>query len=403
MDIADNSKCISYLKFRHIRYVNKYGNFVKVRRKFRDYKELISFLEKRNYSDAYYSVARFLNPEQISARKAESTFQTIFLGMDLFFDVDVKEGSLESRISKAAKEVVKIIDFSNSNGWKLNYIAFSGSKGFHVSFTDPFDYTEISLPDMREQKAKENREAIVAEMFAAGILFDKEITIDTRRIVRIPGTYNSKTGMMCKCISFEDLLLPAKELLKTIPFNRNYKRETSLFSQVMRKLRYVGIINALGFSLDPVQKIESVSGITSNAGKNHVIILRLNDFGYRQKKVLSELYIPYGVFGDRFGIFLFSPVIIQKNQFFKLAKALKSPSLHALKKYRHTFLPLAYHDANMRSVGAERRIIAVSSISTSVCCSKNHLIVFQNIFNTKLNCGANLKSPSLVFRILKRI
>jgi hypothetical protein len=98
----------------------------------------------------------------------------------------------------------------------VKYIAFSGSKGFHVVCADARRYDDPS-PLVREDLAKSARREIVARVLAERIAIDAKITTDTRRIIRVPGTINSKTGYICTMISREQLDRPVSTILKYIP------------------------------------------------------------------------------------------------------------------------------------------------------------------------------------------
>jgi VanZ family protein len=95
-------------------------------------------------------------------------------------------------------------------------VAFSGSKGFHVVCADTHRYNDPH-PLVREDMAKEVRKGIISQVQAEGIAIDARITADTRRILRVPGTVNSKTGYVCTLLSTEQLKDPVADILKYIP------------------------------------------------------------------------------------------------------------------------------------------------------------------------------------------
>ena len=49
-----------------------------------------------------------------------------------------------------------------------------------------------------------------------GIQTDTSVTVDTRRIIRLPGTLNSKTGYCCQILTLEQLRTPVAEWLDDI-------------------------------------------------------------------------------------------------------------------------------------------------------------------------------------------
>jgi hypothetical protein len=70
---------------------------------------------------------------------------------------------------------------------------------------------------VREDEAKAARREIIARVLAEGIAIDTKITADTRRIIRVPGTINSKTGYVCTLLTRNELAGPVSTILKYIP------------------------------------------------------------------------------------------------------------------------------------------------------------------------------------------
>lgn len=98
----------------------------------------------------------------------------------------------------------------------MKYISFSESKGFHVVCADACRYDD-PYPPVREDMARAARKEIIARVPAEGIAIDTKITADTRRIIRVPGTINSKSGCVCTMLSREQLAEPVSAILKYIP------------------------------------------------------------------------------------------------------------------------------------------------------------------------------------------
>ena len=72
-------------------------------------------------------------------------------------------------------------------------------------------------PRVREDQAKAVRREIIRQVQETGIGIDEKITVDTRRIIRVPGTINSKTGYVCTVLSMAQLEQPITRILKYIP------------------------------------------------------------------------------------------------------------------------------------------------------------------------------------------
>ncbi len=190
-----------------------FGRFVKIRKDINNAKKLSKLLYRYAPTNAYYSVAKWLNASEVEpAYKAKSIMQGMFLGSDLAFDIDFKPFSI-SNIERARKETVKLVGFLEQKGIEIKYIAFSGGKGFHVLCKDPNRYLQ-EHPLQREEEAKKYRMALVGEITGNGIVIDRSVTIDTRRIIRIPGTINAKTGYACRILEQNELQNSASEIIK---------------------------------------------------------------------------------------------------------------------------------------------------------------------------------------------
>jgi hypothetical protein len=139
----------------------------------------------------------------------------IFLSSDIVFDIDRSPFSYDN-LELARKDTLRVLAFCQDQAIPVKYIAFSGSKGFHIIGTDTRQYGHEN-PTVREDMAKEVRKKIVARALAEGIRFDAKITTDTRRIIRVPGTINSKTGFICTVLSLDQISQPLGKMLKYIP------------------------------------------------------------------------------------------------------------------------------------------------------------------------------------------
>ena len=97
-------------------------------------------------------------------------------------------------------------------------ISFSGNKGFHLIYRDK-DRQLFCIENLldREKAVKNNRTQLVQDILANGFEIDARVTADTRRIIRLPGTINSKTGWYCHKINYEMLNLPIKDFISSIP------------------------------------------------------------------------------------------------------------------------------------------------------------------------------------------
>ena len=163
----------------------------------------------------YYSTSCWLSPETLGRREGTPLSGNIFLSSDIVFDIDRSPFSC-ANLESARNDTLRLLAFCYDEHLPVRYIAFSGSKGFHVVCNDTVRYPDPD-PRVREDRAKARRREILSRVQAAGITVDPRITTDTRRIIRVPSTINSKTGYCCTILSAEELERPIREILKYIP------------------------------------------------------------------------------------------------------------------------------------------------------------------------------------------
>ena len=206
---------ITDLPHRHFRFLLPRGSFFKVHDRIRNAATLQAWLVRYRPVDVYYSTSCWLAPENVGRRERTPLSDNIFLSADIVFDIDRSPFSL-SNLEKARKDTLRIISFCDDRNIPVKYIAFSGSKGFHVIGADMHRYRDPD-PLAREDMAKAVRKEIISGVSDEGIPFDAKITGDTRRIIRVPGTINSKTGYVCTIIGRNELARPVSEILNKIP------------------------------------------------------------------------------------------------------------------------------------------------------------------------------------------
>ena len=148
-------------------------------------------------------------------RRRTTGDRNIILHNDLSFDLDRKPLSLLN-LERARKDAVALLDAMSAQGHDLKYAAFSGSKGFHLVFADAVSEIE---PDMREREKAiiRRRKAIADAVTGMGIRIDASVTVDTRRIIRLQGTVNSKTGYCCQVVPEDRLRSPVADWIDDIP------------------------------------------------------------------------------------------------------------------------------------------------------------------------------------------
>jgi hypothetical protein len=206
---------ITDLSHRHFRILLPHGTFLKLQDRIRSEEILRRWLVRYRPSDVYYSTSCWLVPENLGRRERTPLSDNIFLSSDIVFDIDRSPFSTEN-LELAREDTLRLLRFCDDNHLPVKYIAFSGSKGFHVICGDPRHYDDVN-PLVREDMAKAARQVIIARVLSEGIAIDTKITTDTRRIIRVPGTINSKTGYVCTVLTREQLTEPVSTILKYIP------------------------------------------------------------------------------------------------------------------------------------------------------------------------------------------
>ncbi len=206
---------ITDLPHRHFRILLPRGSFLKLQDRIRSEEVLRRWLVRYRPSDVYYSTSCWLVPENLGRRERTPLSDNIFLSSDIVFDIDRSPFS-DANLELARQDTLRLLRFCDDHRLATKYVAFSGSKGFHVICADPCRYDDPS-PLVREDRAKEARREIIARVLEEDIAIDTRITADTRRIIRVPGTINSKTGYVCTVLTREQLAEPVGTILKYIP------------------------------------------------------------------------------------------------------------------------------------------------------------------------------------------
>jgi predicted DNA primase small subunit len=140
--------------------------------------ELLDFIEMRKPLDCYVSVAYYKYPTQMKD----------WLGADLFFDFDCEENVKRAYAEALTTYEVLLDDFA-LNDVVMN---FSGSRGYHVIAFD-------EEPHTLEQYARRQIAEYLIGRYHVETL-DVPASCDIKRLRRLEGTINSKSGKLCERI-----------------------------------------------------------------------------------------------------------------------------------------------------------------------------------------------------------
>ncbi len=346
-------KQITKPNWRQFRFVLSNGRFFKVPDQIVSSEKLKKWLIKKAPSDVYYTTSCFMTP-QLIGRTGDKISENFFVFGDLVFDIDFQPYS-EKNIERARKEALRLLDFLQSQGIREKYVAFSGSKGFHIVCEDPWQY-EAENPVEREKEAKAKRKIIAEEILNKGIKIDGKVTVDTRRILRLPGTINSKTGLECRIVTRQELEMPAKEIIEKC--KKVNKMASAYYKRKRLDLAFLCKISEWLKWLKQNSKTKYKTFL-SNSVKGTKMNCPIIEFKERKKNKVIELlrniqstYSLNSAFVFRGkNWFAILPYALQKKRVEKILKAANSLNYNAFKKYGETFTQIsAAYDEKMEEV-----------------------------------------------------
>ena len=162
--------CVTDVNHRHFRVVLPSGAFVKIKDRIRSPADLQRWLVRLNARDVYYSTATFLDPTDLRARPGnrEGFMRpgNIILTHDIAFDID-RQPLSRLNLERSRRDAVRLLGIMEDWGYPLKYIAFSGSKGFHLVFGD-HRWEIIEHPCDREMATIQRRRELVREIGKVG-------------------------------------------------------------------------------------------------------------------------------------------------------------------------------------------------------------------------------------------
>ena len=409
---------VPQVNFRHFRFRLVDGSFYKVDRKIRDLRGLREHLVMEVPTDVYYSTACWLNPHLLGSRTEKDILKNVMISCDLAFDIDV--GGEIRTLDDARLQTLALIDFLESKGISMRYSAFSGSKGFHVVCDDPWsDEITEENPLKRELEAVERRKRVVKEAKEENLLFDEKVTVDTRRIIRLPGTINSKSGLVCAVLEKKELQSGMKKILKSerqhsIITPRIPKRREMTHDFIVAKfLRRLG---RMGVRPTPVRGPCYCTFITSNVPGTLLKIPVLEFGGWKKMEevvdVVRKVQCQYAlgdfyVFSDGNRFNAFSLKTVSRRRLEKILFAAGSMNLNACRKYGCTYTRVGKSiGLNGKVARKEPELVKVLESDLKGQVSKAHYEFFSSlgveIRGEKLNLsGAGKERLELVHAIIE--
>jgi len=274
-------------------------------------------------------------------------------------------------------------------------------------------------PTKRELKAVDKRKMVVKEAKMENLLFDEKVTVDTRRIIRLPGTINSKTGLVCTVLDKKELQSSMEKILKSerqqsiitprIPKRREVTHDF-IVAKLLRRLGRVGV------RPDPKREPCYSTFITSNIPGTMLKIPVLEFGDWRKTEevvhVIKKVQRDYGlgdlfVFRDGNKFEVFSLKAVSRRRLEKILFAAGSMNLNACRKYGCTYTRVG------KSIGLdgkvackEPRLVGVLKSDLNGQASRAHFEFFSSsgvkIQGERLNlCGLGEEKLELVHAIIE--
>lgn len=206
---------------RQYRIVTYEGDMRKIKRQIHKPEELQPILIKETPIAVYYTHSYFLAPDRVRSKNKNlkpgyKWLDNIFLGSDYVIDFD-EEHSEEMNIANT-------IQMLREEGFQDMELRQTGN-GFHLivkDFTKRYCKQNIPNPKDRENHHKQKKEKLTTKLKNKGAKFDYPISIDTRRIIRLPNSLH-QNGTIIRKIPLNDMSSERKNINHT---HSSQKRET---------------------------------------------------------------------------------------------------------------------------------------------------------------------------------
>ncbi len=322
------------------------------------------------------------------------------ISCDLVFDVDVNGKEIQS-LEQARREAISIENFLLSKKIDARYLAFSGSKGFHVVSNDPWNEEPgFEDPVKREKNAIEKRKEIVKEAKAQGLFFDEKVTIDTRRIIRLPGTINSKTGLPCTVLSHRQMKLDIEKIFKLVAANSTITPMIPSLREDDQGLRPAKSLREndgrLGVRPTLINKHYFSTFMTNNIPNTQLKIPILEIGKWKSItavcRLLHKIQSQYGIgnvfiFDDQDRYVAFSLKAVSRRRLEKILYNAGSLNFNACKKYGCTYFRVG------SSIGLDGNVIQPAPKLIKILESDLHGQVSRPHFEFLVSVGIKVEAP----------
>ena len=246
-------------------------------------KQLRYWLVKHAPVSVYYSTSSYLSPEKaggwLPKKGTYVVADNIIVDSDLVFDIDAKPPVTLDKLIAAKFTTLQLIMWLAGQGVKVKYVAFSGTKGFHVVADKKVDF-----PERSSDRASfiENQRKVFISNLPKNLKIDTPITTDPHRVLKLPNTL-AKNGVVCTFLELNDLMKSIDYILNKV---RDHANRPAILSFEEMKTFPVAIVSKVNLA----QEGTKVSGralperfhrvyITSKVAgiKRHVPILKYKE------------------------------------------------------------------------------------------------------------------------------
>lgn len=149
--------------------------------------KLRSFLIQHCPDHVYFSCAKYEDPsnkDMLEKRKG-------WLGSDLIFDID-NDVLNPPTLGEAAFQTIRLGNVLRGDFALTKLLTtFSGSRGYHIHVHD----------ECIQSLGGYDRQQIAEYVMSYGIRIDAQVTSDTVRLIRLPGSIHGGTGNECSIIN----------------------------------------------------------------------------------------------------------------------------------------------------------------------------------------------------------
>lgn len=352
----------SLSRWRHFKFRLKNDKWIILKKRIRTVEDLRKKILEFKPLDVYHSVSLWLCPEKVrfniynKKMAGYNIAYNLFLGGDLVIDIDGKGRTFEEKIEYAKNEAFKIIDLLKEIGFKKFKTIFTGGKGFRIDVEDfIFDNTKYYnlLPNIKMQMYMHEKKNIIDYLKSKGADFCYDVSLDAKRVVRVIGTINSRTGYVCKEVdlnlfkldSIEKICLEAPKNSSS-PLGTQKGNDGDLFDRICggRFSKTEGEPNP------PIGKcFQAISNKILGTQNRYIPIFIFHNPNFKKlfeltlKEKLGDLYI-FRRFLEKQGKYLYYVISLKALEYKHCLKLLKKykriNELRKMRKYKESYLPL---------------------------------------------------------------